>query len=37
MTWSMYLVGYCEIGGLDKAAEYFNKSWLPYVDRNTGK
>ena len=31
MTWSMYLVGYLEIGELEQAAEFFNKSWLPYV------
>ena len=32
----MYLVGYLEIGQLDKAAAFFNKSWIPYVDKSTG-
>jgi hypothetical protein len=36
MTWSMYLVGYLEIGELEQAAEFFNKSWLPYVVRARG-
>ena len=36
MTWSMYAVGYLEIGDLDQAATFFNRSWLPYVDRKTG-
>eukprot|EP01079_Euglenida_sp_SAG-EU17-18_P011435 gene11435-2080_t len=36
MTWGMYLVGYLEIGELDKAATFFNKSWIPYVDNAAG-
>ena len=36
MTWSMYAVGYLEIGDLEQAATFFNRSWLPYVDRKTG-
>ena len=36
MTWSMYLVGYLDIGELEQATTFFNKSWLPYVDRKTG-
>jgi trehalose/maltose hydrolase-like predicted phosphorylase len=36
MTWSMFAVGYLEIGELEQAASFFNRSWLPYVDRKTG-
>ena len=36
MTWSMYLVGYLEIGQMDEAAAFFNKSWIPFVDKKTG-
>lgn len=36
MTWSMYAVGYLEIGDMEQATAFFNKSWLPYVDENTG-
>lgn len=32
----MYLVGYLEIGQMAEAAAFFNKSWIPYVDRSTG-
>ena len=31
-----YLVGYLEVGELEQAAAFFNKSWLPYVNRATG-
>lgn len=30
------LQGYLEIGDMDRAEEFFNKSWLPYVDYKTG-
>ena len=30
------LQGYLEIGAMDRAEEFFNKSWLPYVDYKTG-
>jgi trehalose/maltose hydrolase-like predicted phosphorylase len=36
MTWSMFAVGYIELGDMDAAATFFNRSWLPYVDRKTG-
>jgi hypothetical protein len=29
-------VGYIELGEMEQAATFFNKSWLPYVDRKTG-
>ena len=31
-----YLVGYLEIGQMDEAAAFFNKSWIPFVDKKTG-
>jgi trehalose/maltose hydrolase-like predicted phosphorylase len=27
MTWSMYAVGYLELGEMEQAATFFNKSW----------
>ena len=36
MTWSMYTVGYLEVGDVEQGAAFFNRSWLPYVDRKTG-